>query len=353
MSQLISYKQPTFVITIIFACLAIIADIVAIFIGVAYEDNGYLAKLNWSLFPIFFIIVGFLIHSSWHLFISAWKSIHDHSVIYSNDGAEATASMLAPLIHKIESKRKYILIISVILGLLITSIDAGCIWGEYGLIEGMQQCHERDFSVAFAMKDTFPDADITSNGLFNIYVYFLQGALIAAGWIALLQLTIHTYYIFRFEETKEAKNASLTLQLNINDPLQEFGFTEVNRALNIAYINIALVMVIPVLSTANQQLDYADLGQWLLRILLPLLILLPILITYIDRIGRIKEASNRALKSNNKEDHEDFLKQRLWPFDKTQLAYVGKIAVGVAVVEYIYLINGNVISLINAIKKIV
>ena len=347
MSESIKNSKLTLTIFVVLILMSVIADIASIFLGVAWGKGGFLTKLNWSLYPIFFILAGFLVYASWSLYLDAWQSLPKNSVLYRSGKIELNDSSLTPLIWRLNSYRKYLIVISILLGGLLTILDAGCLWSEYGVISGAAQCEERDFSVAYTMISVYPDANKLSNGMFNILVYFLQGGLIAAGWLTFLQMTLHGYYFWQFEKTKEAVASDYQLRLNIHDPLHEFGITELNRALNTIYITIALAMIIPVASAASQQPIIPDFGQWLLRILLPLLLLAPLVIPTIDRYFRLKEASDFVMTSPNENDAKDFREQKLWPFEGTQIGYLGKAAAALGVTEYAYLFSHDIMGLIK------
>jgi len=331
----------TFRFFLLFVILSIIADIASILLDVAWGKNGFLEKLNWSLYPIFFVAVGLLVYQSWALFIKAWSNIHSHSLLYSKDKVVSDDSAIAPLIYKFESSRKYLLMFSLVVGLSISALDAGCLWTEYGIIQDdspstAAMCKERDFTVAFTMAEPdqdFPGAKKFSNGMFTIYVYLLQGVLIAAGFLALLQMILHTGSLLFFERISEAKNKSLHIRLNIRDKYHEFGSRDFNRAINTVYVFIAIAMVIPVLSHYHQVPGTApDFGQICLRYLLPLILFLPIALYFSDRMNRSKEIS---IESEGDED--GYAKQKLWPFDQTQIGYIGKMMAGFAVAEYGYI----------------
>lgn len=99
-------------------------------------------------------------------------------------------------------------------------------------------------------------------------------------------------------------------------------------------------MCLPVLSAYwNPE---PDLGQWLLRILLPTILLVPAAIPIAERMARIDEAAERMRRDSDPKAQEQYGKQSLWPFEKTQIGYVGKIAAAIALGEYIYLITRNI-----------
>ncbi len=116
---------------------------------------------------------------------------------------------------------------------------------------------------------------------------------------------------------------------------------------NTMYVLIALGMMLPVLSAASQHSATADLGQLLLRWFLPLILLGPLLVPLADRYFRMREASDRVRKSEDPSDVEEFSKQQLWPFERTQIAYLGKTAAALAVAEYLYVVGRNAADLLR------
>ena len=348
--------KKIFNVFLFFSMMSIIANLSSLFIGIAWGDSGnpgYLEKLNWSLFPVFFIIMGFLVHSSWHFYLEAWKSLPIHKVLYRGKYQENGSAIIVALLSRLTYYRTNLIILSIVLGLTITIIDAGCLWSEYGVIKG-QKCMNGGFGVAYSLPNVFPSSDKISNGLFNIYIFFLQGMLIASGWLAFFQITLHGYFFWKFEETKEANSCKCSLKLNIKDGLSEFGLSEINRAVNVMYTLIAIAMLIPVTSVYSQDrlapYYYTDLGQWLLRLFVPLLLLAPLIIPIIDRFSRQKEASNRVASSPDKEDATSFKEQKLWPFEGTQAGYFGKVAISAIIIEYSYVISFNIMDLYNKLK---
>ena len=248
---------------------------------------------------------------------------------------------------RLSARRPYVAVTSILLGLILTAIDAGCLWGEYGIVFHTSACDENDFTIAYRLDNEFPSVSKTANGLFVLVAYLLQGGLIALAWFALLQISLHGFYFAAFESRSIVRPKKLVLRLNIRDPLHEFGSSEVNRAINTTYILVALGMVLPVLSAAGQQSDTADLGQLLLRWLLPLILLVPLIVPLADRYFRLREASERVRKSGDRSDGEEFSKQQLWPFEKTQIAYLGKAMAALAPAEYLYVLGRNATDLLK------
>ena len=249
-------------------------------------------------------------------------------------------SSVTDLVLWLEHVRPFLVALSVLLGLLLTAVDAGCLWAEYGVFGPPRVvCTERDFTIAFRLSE-FSSVSQSMNGWFVVAAYLMQGALITYGWIALLELVVHSYCFWRFEHFRRIEPIGLRILLNYKDPLQEFGLSDVNRAINITYVFIAAGMCLPVLSAYwNPE---PDLGQWLLRILLPSILLVPAAIPIAERMARIDEAAERMRRDSDPKAQEQYGKQSLWPFEKTQIGYVGKIAAAIALGEYMYLITKNI-----------
>ncbi len=335
------------------AVASIFANLISIYIGIAWGNGGYIEKLNWSLNPIFFLVIGLLVNLTWELYLDAWNSLPTNSLLYKDGLVEKEKNSLYPLINELSKIRGYLIFISVVLGLAFTSIDAGCLWSEYGVLSSEEKCKERDFSVAFSVPTVFVEVDKVINGLFVLFVYFLQGAIIAAGFLVFFQVLVNGFVFWRFEKTKLATSKGYNLRLNHKDPLGEFGLSEINRALNTVYVVIAIGMVIPVLSAAFQENEQPDLGQLLIRTLVPFLLLVPLIIPLIDRYFRIKEASIRVSVSEDKEDAKLFKEQKLWPFEGTQIGYIGKVAAIIAFAEYLYIFTGDLAKLVESVKSII
>ena len=320
---------------------------ISIWLEIAFSTSldapGYLQKLNWTLQPLFWPVLVLLVDFSWHLFCDAWRTLPTHNVIYTNNAIKkADETYFNEFIKHLTKKRSY--------GMVLTALDAGCLWKEYEVFGlSSQLCSDKDFHIAYRLSE-FPNMTIIDkfqNGLFTLVTYLYQGAVIAYGFLILSQLLLHSISFLNFENTKFANKNNIAIKLNYTDRLREFGLSDLNRAINITYIFISIAMLLPVLSAYwNPNLDF---GQIMLCFLLPCIIILPALIPIIERTNRIKEAAERLKKDENKENHELYSKQRLWPFDKTQLSYLGKFAAIVAVGEYIYIIKHDLKIILKAV----
>lgn len=305
---------------------------------------GYVEKTNWSLQFLFWPILASLIDLSWRLYQKAWKNLHSHGVLWKGNEVISDPTAVLDVVTDLEEWRPYLAGASIAVGLLITALDMGCLWTEYGVFgDSAPACEQRDFTFAFRLT-AFPGVGQYENGLFVLAAYLLQGGLIAYASMAFLQLTTQSFYFLSFE-SRSANTNQLEVRLNYQDPLREFGLADVNRAINITYVFIALGMLLPVLSAYwNPEPDF---GQWILRTLIPIVLLIPAAIPITERVSRVKEAAKRMRRSSpDPEAEENFDKQRLWPFEGTQIAYIGKAAVTIAAMEYAYLITKNITRLL-------
>lgn len=304
---------------------------------------GYIEKTNWSLQFLFWPILALLVDLSWRLYQKAWKNLHSHGVLWKEGEVFSDPTAVDDLVAELEAWRPHLVGASVAVGLLITALDLGCLWVEYGVFTGpAHACEQRDFTFAFRLAG-FPGVTRYENGLFVLAAYLLQGGLITYASTAFLQLTIQSFYFLNFE-SRSANTNQLEIRLNYKDPLREFGLADVNRAINITYVFIALGMLLPVLSAYwNPEPDF---GQWVLRTLIPIVLLIPAAVPIAERISRVKEAAERMRNSPDPEAEESFDKQRLWPFEGTQVAYIGKAALIVGSAEYAYLFTKNITRLI-------
>jgi hypothetical protein len=351
MVEYVKQSPYLWIITSLMVLLSLIADLLSIYIGVAWGKDGFIQKLNWSLYPFFFLMLAIIVHSIWSLYLSAWRSLPKNHVIYQKEERVTDDGFLDNFLSHIQNKRKYLVFLSIFLGLLLTAIDAGPLWFEYDIFSGNIKEVDEDFTIAYRLQSHFPPVTKYSNGLFNMFVYSLQGFLIAYGWLVLFQITLHGYLFWRFENSKYAKEKGIAIRLNYQDPIREFGLSEVNRAINSVYITIVIGMMIPIISATYQNTPAPDLGQILLQWLLPLVLLVPLLIPLADRYSRLKEVTDRVLKSSDTTASSHLKEQILWPFERTQIGYIGKAAAGIAAVEYTYVYGGNLVKIINAITK--
>lgn len=271
-----------------------------------------------------------------------------NKVLYRKESPARDTALLEPFLARFAVYRRYLVVISIAIGLLLTLIDANCLLHEYGML-GPKICGAPDFAVAFRLPRNFPNftADHTT-ALFSFVVaqYMMQVLLIAMAFTILFQLLLHSVAFLAFEQFKIPKQSKLAIRLNAQDQFCEFGLMEVNEAINLTYVFIAVAMAIPVLSVLNKP-PGGDIGQTLMAILLPLLLFAPAIIPVFDRIMRRRKAAELVRAANNPKLIKSFREQRLWPFEQTALSYVGKICLAVALLFWLYVVTGEVKNLLK------
>jgi hypothetical protein len=350
-------KAPILVSATIAMCLYSIGLIFfAWALGIHWSTDpkapGYLQKLNWAVFPFYWPIVAIFVHFSWSFYEDAWRTLHKHGVLFkgSRENPVDTGDALRDLIPTMRKSRRWIAMVSLIAGIIVSAIDASCLWHEFGIFAPRAACVAADFDIAFRLPQAFPSFKVVDKGVllgFVVAQYLMQAVLIAMAFVVLLQLLLHTWSFLRFERLAIPRQRDLLLRLNPVDPLREFGLSRLNRAINLTYIFIAAAMAIPVLSVANK--PAADIGSLMMALLLPLVLATPAIIPIADRILRRSEVEDWVLDRKDPKINEAYEKQRLWPFEDTGLAWVGKICIGVALAEFGYVITREVSALLRTI----
>ena len=117
----------------------------------------------------------------------------------------------------------------------------------------------------------------------------------------------------------------------------EFGLEYWNQALNNLYWVLTIAIGIPLVSAANQSSD--DVGQLMLRLLVPLLFLVPLILTIIVRQQYLPGAW-RQVRSGNQDDL--YQKQLLWPLDRN---WASKLGIILAFVLLSYLVGVSFLDL--------
>ncbi len=183
------------VILIIVILLSISANILSTSLGIGFIENGYMKKPNWYLYPLFFLVVGYLTNASWTFFINAWHGLSDNGLLYQDNKQLDSNIEIQYLFNFLNKKRKFLIFISCLLGISITTLDAGCLWNEFIFTPQVETCKEVDFSVAYRTGVL----GFNVNLFFNILIYSLQAALIAYGFVIMFQISLHSYTLSQFE----------------------------------------------------------------------------------------------------------------------------------------------------------
>lgn len=325
------------IVTIVMVGYSVILAGWAVWLGIAWGSHadpwyspdpdsvpGYFRKLNWVLFPLYWPIIALLIHFSWKLYMEGWRSLPSEGVLYRQGAQTLLQEEITPILDYLTSWRVLIAIVSIGVGIILTTIDGFCLLQEYGVI-GYKECSAKDFTIAFRLQKYFPEfssQDKTILGFFVVAQYLMQGILIGMSFIVLFQLLLHSFVFLLFEHFHMAISQALAIRLNIRDMAREFGLSKVNEAVNFTYIFIAIGMSIPVLSVMNKP-DRVDAGRLLMAIFLPLLLGLPAAIPLLERILRRRAARVEVKAIDTDEIWKLFREQKLWPMMGTPFAWLG------------------------------
>lgn len=310
-------------------------------LGLALVHEGYWRKPNWYLYPGFFVVVGYLASASWSYFEDVWRNLVRNRLLWRDNALETDNGSLEPFIYELTRLRPILFAVSILIGLALTSLDAGCLWKEYltpGLVYACPR-NDVDFSVAYWLPI---NVNPVANGIFVLVVYLLQGLLIAYALFATFQMILHSASLLLFERLSFARQHHYEIHLNARDPLRQFGLFEVNKALNVVYIFIALGMVAPFLSIelAFENHETMGIGKQLLRICIPLILFVPLAIPIADRAFRYPDIASRVRATQQTSDADELDKQKLWPFDPvTRIGLIGKACFAVAFLEYSYVLH--------------
>lgn len=153
-----------------------------------------------------------------------------------------------------------------------------------------------------------------------------QYIIIFLGFCSLLQIWFHLYYFARFNNLPISKQLDMKLELDYKSNLHEFGLERWNHALNTIYWVIALSLIVPIISKNSQTKNNVDdIGQMLIRWIVPLLFLSPMIFTIIARQKKVVDIWEK-LRSETEENVDKFHKQILWPLDKNWASKLGIVA---------------------------
>jgi hypothetical protein len=91
-------------------------------------DKGYRQSLNWSLYPLFWMLVIPFVRVTWHEFLNAWASLFGNGVIDGKGEAKLPAALKA----RFDWHRRFILIpVAIILAAVVMSLDTQRLQNEY------------------------------------------------------------------------------------------------------------------------------------------------------------------------------------------------------------------------------
>lgn len=344
--------------------------------------KGFLQKLNWAGFVLFFPLLGLLTVSNWKSFETAWRRLLEKGVLQemTYSGTQPTQPLssngIQAIIDHLYGLRRRWVWVALVLGLILTIASSTCTmtfhypslynwlpayfkdkakcareikykdrpkfaFRKFETCAGTCHSHEIKlvaeksfmiFHLEFEDKEEnvkprdWPGAEVASYMLV-IIAYLMQGLLIAMGFMLLFQILVHLY-VFSFLALFPFRHVDARgIRLNFRDEMGEFGLADWNNAMNYTNVIIAIGMLIPIISVISKPEALDDGRQLLFTVLLPLLIFVPLLWSFFTRVAlqlRFKRNFQR-LSASEKDSYKD---QVLWPFNK--------IAILILIFEYLY-----------------
>ena len=346
--------------------------------------RGFSEKLNWAGFVLFFPLLGLLTVSNWKSFENAWRRLPEKGVLQemTYSGTQLLSSNgIQAIIDHLYGLRRRCVCIALVIGLALTIVDSTCTgtfhypslynWlpacfkgecartiksnnrpkfgfkpysykphDDSGHVREIKLVAEKDFMILhleFEDKEEnvkprdLPGAEVAGYMLV-IVAYLMQGVLIAIGFILPFQIFIHLR-VFSFLALFPFRHAGARgIQLNFRDKMGEFGLADWNNATNNTNVIIAFGMLIPVISAMNQPEVRDDVGQILLMLFLPLLLLVPILWSIMmRRVLQLRLKRNFQQLSASEKD--SYKQQVLLPFDRDMIS---KVVIRIIIIEYLY-----------------
>lgn len=305
---------------------------------------GLTQKLNWLLYPLFYLLVAWLVGVTWNSFSTAWHGLEKSGVV----SAPLPDNGPQPVLQLLRRRRRYCIAAALAVGFLITFVDTACLakhyWPDavprFWPAFSHSECFpEVDFFTAYQRPDSYSGipADFRqANLVYTIAWYILQALLISGAFLALFQVCLHQIVFMQLRSGRTAAKWGLPRPARIDpfDRLRESGLHSWNHVLNYSYFAIAICMIIPIISHWYQPEEEADIGQVMLQIFLPLLFLVPLILGVVARqlyLDDLKQRIARVAKRLNQEQIALFHDQALWPFDRSIL---GKGAFSVILIEY-------------------
>ncbi len=350
---------------------------IALFSAVGFNDSvdGYLTKPNWFLYVIFWPIIFLLYAYTWNAFLDAWKSLSTNGCIYSMKEKNTTpsAEKMVEVFNLFTQYRRKSLVAAVLVTLPLMYVDTLSLQKAYGIPEveyratpkkfvietvevsylvsaggkeffipekkhlanPLQNVIEKKESPYFAVKGTESRLDHdwcdawlfdktigkVENLIFVVIAYIQQFIIIVLAFAAFFHICLHIGFFYFFEKLSVTKANDLQLRLIYDSNVYEFGLEKWNYALNNIYWVLAVAVLIPIASQSSQPVA-GDVGQTMIKQLVPLIFGAPMVFTIVVRQARLPEVWSRV-------EHDDddrvalFHKQLLWPLDRNWASKLG------------------------------
>lgn len=373
----------------------------AAYAGVYFDVNlesgtivaGYLGKINWSLFPLWWLFLATLVYLSWTPFIAAWRDLQAKGMLRNRAGNTAGADDVSVLCARLGRYRAGLLVVALVASAAITYFDTANLrnlfqcYGQSSIefksvppargdgpntivaragspvcsdVETCPDCQaaiaalgdnpEIDFNKAALVKPagngahSFSSLSPKHNGWFNVATYFQQIAAGTLAILAVLQLALLCNLFWRLERAAWLNPEGLELRLDPYSKLHEFGLESWNHALNNVYWVFSLVLLVPLASRYTQAGEGLDFGQLVLQFVVPGVIAMPMLATIIARQQRQRDLWPQIVAEEDTDKVELYHRQRLWPLDRNWASKLG-IVISFILLSYLLGRNFNLMSL--------
>ncbi len=309
----------------------------------------YFSLHNWWPYPLFFLVLAPAIWLTWRPFLRVWPNLAETGVIAGQERREIAEAVEA-VQKKTENWRCWAVAGSIAIACLLNYLDLepkirAYFWSktyEEQFNEGRREngafskwlfeipkekqkiaCRGANSSadVGRGLKKPCIAAPLTQ--LLFMFTGYLQQFFITF-FVALLlfQVLLHTLIFSCFDRLKLTRDNRVRLNLICSSPLNEFGLEHWNYALNNLYWALSPPMLIVFLSRAATDPENYAAGQRILGIAVPLVLMLPIIVTIIVRQVRLPQVWS-TLEPKGPVNREDYLRQQLWPLDRNWSAKLG------------------------------
>jgi hypothetical protein len=187
---------------------------------------------------------------------------------------------------------------------------------------------EYDFTIAALIREHNKESPMptrTGNWWFNVLAYLQQVAMVSLGCLALLHVSLHTVAFCFLEHLAVAKRPGMSITLDAQSPIHEFGLEHWNHVLNNVFWLLAAAMIVPIVSKASQLGAKADLGQTMLQFGILILVASPMILTIVSRQQRLPKVWATLTDGGKpaKQSIDLYHAQRLWPLDKNWVSKSG------------------------------
>ncbi|NLS12151.1 hypothetical protein HGP28_04485 [Vibrio sp. SM6] len=295
--------------------------------------KAYFDKPNWYLYPIFYLIIGFVVKSTWARFQNAWRQGAENgkTIIINSQGEKADKDAIRSITDKLNELRQLLIPIALIFSL---------IWSYFDGYETRQIYFEHDFPAQLASAEKDPDFTVkwifshsdkdraehlpapTSQLIFYIMLEVEQFFLIGLGFLVLFQVLLQIF-VFSFLDKLKIFSDTFSIELRYNSGARDFGLGEWNRAIDLFYWIISLGLIITLFVKYSQPPEAADVGIEMGKWALAALILLPFLATIAGRSRFVHQLDKMLEVKDCHEAWELRHNQSPWPLEPQRMQKVG------------------------------